>query len=898
MKPVDLDCGVANRRKKLFKNKELNGIDFLDVSDDQLSLCVHFFGEIPEFFGKVSEDVALEHIRIEGGRRIRGIRATHVSIDRADENADADDCLHITLDRFGDFSTYRLCLIEPASPDEKSAGKHKYAPLIGLDPRYSCLDFTFKAGCASDFDCRPVDECPPETLPAPEINYLAKDYASFRQLMLDRLALTMPEWRERHVPDIGITLVELLAYAGDHLSYYQDAVATEAYLDTARLRTSVRRHVRLVDYRMHEGVNARAWVTVDTNADLLGKPAEGFYFITGFPNVPASSGGVVREDDLKDVPHRRYEVFEPLTAHPGQEFNFRAAHSEIRFYTWGDTECCLPQGATRATLRDEFGKPSGTPDKPGDAAPHAAQPNVPHPDGDGAGKPRALHLECGDVLIFEEVIGPTTGKPADADKTRRHAVRITRVTQSVDQLYDTNVVEIEWCAEDALPFPFCLSARLPAPGCAIVEDISVARGNVVLVDHGRLVGEDETYGPVDKKETIGECACEGSVIETTDVPHKFTAGLRETPLTFSEPLAPCASAARSIEQDPRRAIPALALVEDDEAVKSGIAVKNGNAGAVWLPQYDLLSSGDDRHFVVEIDDARKAKLRFGDGGLGRMPAVGTIFRPIARPDDINRRGYRVGSGPDGNVGRDTITCIVLRKETWSGISVMPRNPLPARGGMAPEPTAMVKLLAPSAFRTRRERAITAEDYAELAQRDGDIQRAAADLRWTGSWYEARVSVDPLHTTEFDARLSRRIAASLEKFRRVGHDLAVGAARYVPIELAIDCCVLPHYAAGQIKAELAKVFSDERLADGTLGFFHPDRLSFGSDIYLSQIVAAAQAVEGVASVKVSTLRRQHEPAGDALDSGVLRLGAMEIAQLANDPNYPENGQLTLNVGGGR
>ena len=101
-----------------------------------------------------------------------------------------------------------------------------------------------------------------------EINYLAKDYASFRQLILDRLALVMPDWKERHVPDIGIALVEVLAYVGDHLSYYQDAVATEAYLDTARKRISVRRHARLVDYPMHEGCNARAWVCVDTKSDL------------------------------------------------------------------------------------------------------------------------------------------------------------------------------------------------------------------------------------------------------------------------------------------------------------------------------------------------------------------------------------------------------------------------------------------------------------------------------------------------------------------------------------------------------------------------------------------------------------------------------------------------------
>ena len=93
---------------------------------------------------------------------------------------------------------------------------------------------------------------------------------SFRQLILDRLALIMPNWQETHVPDLGIALVEILAYTGDYLSYYQDAVATEAYLGTARQRITVRRHARLVDYALHEGCNSRAWVTVQTDQPELG----------------------------------------------------------------------------------------------------------------------------------------------------------------------------------------------------------------------------------------------------------------------------------------------------------------------------------------------------------------------------------------------------------------------------------------------------------------------------------------------------------------------------------------------------------------------------------------------------------------------------------------------------
>ena len=159
----------------------------------------------------------------------------------------------------------------------------------GIDSHYDHADFSFKVNCPSDLDCALPVNCPPPALDEPDINYLAKDYASFRQLMLDRLALIMPDWQERHVPDLGIMLVEVLAYVGDHLSYYQDAVATEAYLDTARQRISVRRHARLVDYRLHEGCNARAWVCVKTDQDFA-VTYNDIYFITNVSEIDSVTG--------------------------------------------------------------------------------------------------------------------------------------------------------------------------------------------------------------------------------------------------------------------------------------------------------------------------------------------------------------------------------------------------------------------------------------------------------------------------------------------------------------------------------------------------------------------------------------------------------------------------------
>ena len=159
--------------------------------------------------------------------------------------------LTITLAAPGDASSYMVRLVATGSS----------LPYPGLDPRQAAATFTFTAGCPGEADCLPAG-CPPPVFAEAALDYLAKDYESFRQLLLDRFTLLVPQWTERHVPDLWVTLVELLAYAGDQLSYRQDAVATEAYLDTARQRVSVRRHVRLVDYPMHDGCNARAWVCV------------------------------------------------------------------------------------------------------------------------------------------------------------------------------------------------------------------------------------------------------------------------------------------------------------------------------------------------------------------------------------------------------------------------------------------------------------------------------------------------------------------------------------------------------------------------------------------------------------------------------------------------------------
>jgi hypothetical protein len=148
------------------------------------------------------------------------------------------------------------------------------------------------------------------------------------------------------------------------------------------------------------------------------------------------------------------------------------------------------------------------------------------------------------------------------------------------------------------------------------------------------------------------------------------------------------------------------------------------------------------------------------------------------------------------------------------------------------------------------------------------------------------------------RLLQEIEEYLRSHRRIGHDLFVTQAQYVPLDITLEVCVLPNFLRGHVKAALLDLFSNRTSPDGRRGFFHPDNLSFGGHIFLSRLVATAQAVTGVESVRVTSLQRLFEEPNREIETGVLSLSPFEIARLDNDPNSPENGQLRFEMRGGR
>lgn len=876
----------------------LNGIDYLEVSTDQKTLDVYFLKA--NGLGALCKG----NFAIEGGERIRDVAmATEPSVH--------DNCLTIRLDKYGDFSTYVLRL-QTASGDAE--------PPVGFDPVLSSIEFSFKVSCPSDFDCREQTVCLTPRPSLPDIDYLAKDYASFRQVLLDRLSLLMPDWRERSPADPQVALVELLAYTGDRLSYEQDAVATEAYLGTARRRVSVRRHARLVDYSMHDGCNARGWVAVTAAAtpgnqgEVLpgsGPGRHGTLLLTG----SAKQGLLVATEDVKRELARGATPFETM-----HDLRLYADHNEFHFHTWGDRRCCLPAGSTGATLEGH------------------------HP-----------HLKAGDVLILQEVRSPKTGEPEDANPAHRHAIRLAHVVSVkagsplIDPVGDSGpvaITEIQWDAADALPFPLCISSEYVSDKGTreMVSDVSVAFGNVVLADHGHTI-DPESLPPVPKpdpdllwsKPTLDRC----KPATPEPVLPRYRPHLEKGPVTQAarygtELLFELSLAAPPVAADLVAAFAANGVALRGEALSiqggdSEWSVSDGNVAfrllaadgrlrverpagptqtamrwtanqvvprvlleadvhgtkELWTPRRDLLGSFEiDTHFVVEVEEGGRAALRFGDDRCGKAPDSGTRFTAM----------YRVGNGRAGNVGAEAIRRVVdeaLPKDLVIGL----RNPMPTQGGLEPESIEDVRKNAPEAFRTQ-ERAVTAEDYAAMAERHPEVQKAAATLRWTGSWHTVFVTIDRKGGLPVDAPFEAKIRQHLEKCRMAGHDLEVDGPRYASLEIELEVCVEPSYFRSDVKAALLEVLSNRTLAGGRCGLFHPDNFTFGQPVFLSPLYAAAQAVPGVAWVKVKRFHRQGIASDSALRADKLVLGRLEIARLDNDLNYPERGVLHLVMEGGK
>ncbi|MGZ4221160.1 MAG: putative baseplate assembly protein [Solirubrobacteraceae bacterium] len=929
-------AGDARRRK--VRERHGNGLDAVEVREGGRRLVIYFLEHAPH-------RIAPGNLRVEAPLGGREVRVTDVR--RAGEaDPELEDRLIAELDRPGSGGRYRLRIVE-----RRADGTPGRRPLRGIDPRFAEAEFVFD-----------VDAPQPPIVGAPAgapasgdaVSYLARDYAGLRQLMLDRLAVTLPAWTETHEPDIWITLVELLAYVGDDLSYYEDAVATEAYLATARNRISIRRHGRLVNYRLHEGCNARTWVCVDVNA-AVSLPLDRVSFATAGAYV-ANTAPVIEAATVSGDVLATFQQYTPLAAAPGgsapaEKARLRPAHNMIGLWSWGETDSHLASGATAAVFQD--GKPGTDESDPGR---------------------RELELHAGDVIVLEETADPATGGLGPANPSHRQAVRLTSVRRLVDDLYRQPLLEVRWAPEDALRFELAVRAD-DNPCCQ-------ASGNVVLVAHGIPDGDEVTLGdaklsragigfstPFPDPRVVGRH-------QARELRHLYEAWRREvtdwmwdavwgTPLDEHQ----LETLTRQVGQDELNRFDLIAAtLTDDPAVRAEF---QADALAELLARADRLLAGRRRRLealarlaeasgpladplLAELQEDWGAELtapldrgKSGASGpaaealvqdprralpvLELVDAEGIAWAPVldligSAPNDsqfvaeIDDQGvaqlrfnnapsaarftasYWVGNGAAGNAEIDAVNAIVWPADGGAPPSQVTsvRNPLPITSGIDAESTADAKRAIPGAFLDDQRRALTTDDYAAIAQAVTGVRRAVAQIRFTGSVTVVDVAVAPALGEDPSSELLWSVQRTLDAVRKIGHTVRVRPPRYRPLLVTLDVTLSASAVRADTADALARLLSSGWLADGTPALFNPSKLEFAQTLYPSPIIAAVHAVAGVESVTLASFGFLDEPAPAvaAQVAARLQLGASEIARLDNDPTRPQHGYALLYLEGGR
>jgi len=728
--------------------------------------------------------------------------------------------LLLTISPIGDYSTYRLELQD--APDR-------------VDPFFAELPFKFRPGCfISDCDAAPVPAAPGP--PAPAIDYLAKDYESFRHTLITAMATRVPGWRVTSEADLDQTLIDLFAAAADELSDYQDRTMGEAYLETARRRVSLARHARLVDYHVHQGNQASTWLIVvvaDEQSPFVISPDE-LVVWAGHPDMPA--GWIFfasREHRLADA---EKVVLDPLV-------------NELALHTWSDAQPALRAGSISADIVA--------------AVPAANQ-------GDAE---RVRDLVTSGVLtrlVIEEKLNPLTGRAAGFDPRKRQLLNLERAAEVLfDPVAEVWLTRVRWAAGDALRADYSFTTTCPQIGR--VTGVSAFHGNIVRVHQGLPVvttfaSPDTELAPDDADEQHRHYEPSSRYGRELGV----RCALPGPPLAYL-PTPPGGEVA------PRSTLHAEVTVD-------------GESGP-WDEVISLVHSDDSPeegdHYVVETDELRRSTLRFGDGVNGRRLPHGAVVRC----------DYQVGDGVAGNVGAGTLRQ-VRPLAGKSGAIVAAWNPFDVTDGRDPEPAEKVLRNAPEAYRTRQLRAITLADYRRRAEEVPGVSRALARYAWTGSWRAVRVVVDPVGSTVPDDDLLRATAEHLEAVRLLGEDLEIRPPRFVPLAIDVKVCLREDVWAGDVRFALERELSDGWTPDGRRGFFHPDEWTFGQALHRSAIAGRIHGVAGVEHIVSIAMRRfdavtPGDPAGEALS-----VQFDEIVLVRNDPDHRERGTLGLALDGGR
>ncbi|HEX2680084.1 MAG TPA: hypothetical protein VHQ03_02195 [Candidatus Dormibacteraeota bacterium] len=755
------------------------------------------------------------------------------------------------------------------------------------------------------------------------ISYRVGTYSSFREAMVKSAGLRAElfAWTARPDDDYGMALLDLWAYVADVLTFYQERTANESFMRTAELPESLRRLAAQLGYQPAPGSAAAAFIaftldagkrvllhtglqvesvpgpgeqaqTFETSADLTADAIYNQVRIYGVPQpgptplelgstagpidpqmagavVPTlsvgdrlvmySSGlGTVEEKRLKAIVARDPVTilqWQPSVQQTGLKsirkllsthrlFAYNAPDSYLKQYVDTNGEVKFKQ-VNKGDPEYSFALAAGSTKLQLDGI----TPQV------VAGDSVMLALPPSNTLV-------TTVKNVSTKSMTRG--QISGTVTDLELAQGLPVAVSDWRLLELL--------RVSAPDFTIWDQAYP----VVIEGNSVLVRAEEVPKIPDGRDVIVQDASGGSQ-HLTVLSSETESGSSFLKIDVSPPIAPPLDAASAVmlgnvaEATQGKTVPTERLGNGDatvsfqafklrkspvtyvphpgspHGVSSTLSVRAG--GLLWEPRADFFSaSARDRVYTTQVDDKGATIVTFGDSFHGALPATGA---PITAD-------YRSGMGEAGNVGALTLTSL-LTKPVGLKSSV---NPLPAMGGLDPEPMSQVRVNAPGSVRTFG-RIVSLRDFEDAAREFG-VAKAKASIEWIDGEETVQLVVGGTVRTPagrvvgaqvIDPQLTNLV---LDLNSRRDPNRLLQVVNYVPVPISIHAIVLhsdPAYRPDDVKAAAVAALLDH---------FDYLKREFGQPVHLSEVFAVVARAAGVVGVDLDRL--QFKSSSDRVSHG--------------------------------
>ncbi|WP_445398230.1 putative baseplate assembly protein [Streptomyces sp. LE64] len=258
-------------------------------------------------------------------------------------------------------------------------------------------------------------------------------------------------------------------------------------------------------------------------------------------------------------------------------------------------------------------------------------------------------------------------------------------------------------------------------------------------------------------------------------------------------------------------------------------------------------------YVTGAAEDGRTTVGFGDGVHGaRLP---TGYENV-------RARYRVGTGAAGNVAADTVTTPLTRPLGVTGVT----NPLPASGGADPDGLRQTRRQIPLAV-AALDRLVGITDYEDFTRSRAGIGRAAA-RRVLGGRQLVHVTVAGVDdiTLDEDGEIVRSLRSALARYGDPQLPVRVDVRELVLLVMSAGLKIAPDHSYDLVEPRVRRALLER------LGF---DRRELGQPAYLSEAIAAAQAVPGVEYVDVDVFA--------GVPGSMTPAGLQELASALTTPN---------------